>query len=77
MNAQVKELFERAKQLSADERAELADLLYADISIPTNEWEAAWAAEAQRRIEAYRRGEIEAIDADDVHARIKEKYGLK
>ena len=77
MNAHVKELFEQAKQLTSDERIELADLLYADTSIPSEEWEAAWAAEAQRRIEAYRRGEIEAIDADDVHARIKEKYGLK
>jgi len=42
------------------------------------EWEAAWAAEAQRRLDAYRRGgEIEAVDAEVMHARIAEEFGLK
>lgn len=77
MNANVMDLLEEAKKLSADERIELADLLYADTVTPDPEWEAAWASEAKSRIEAYRRGEIEAVDADQVHARIEEKYGLK
>lgn len=72
MNAHVKELFEEARKLSADERIELADLLYADTVTPDSEWEAAWAAEARCRIDAYRRGEIQAVDADEMHARIKE-----
>ncbi len=41
------------------------------------EWEAAWVKECERRLEAYRRGEIEAVDAEVMHARISEKYGLK
>lgn len=76
MNAHVKELFEEAKKLSAEERIELADLLYADVPVDPG-WEAAWAAEARRRLEAYDGGEIEAVDADEMHARIAEKYGLK
>lgn len=62
MNAQVRELLEK---LSPEERIELADLLYADTVTPDAEWEAAWAAEAERRIEAYRRGEVEAIPSEE------------
>jgi len=40
-------------------------------------WEAAWAVEAQRRLDSYRRGEIEAVDAEVMHARIAEEFGLK
>jgi putative addiction module component (TIGR02574 family) len=77
MNAHVKQLLEEARKLSADERIELADLLYADAVTPDPEWEAAWAAEAQRRIEAYRRGEVQAVDAEQMHAQIEEEFGLK
>ncbi len=76
MNMQVEELLERAKQLTPDQRIELADLLYADVPVSPS-WETAWASEAQSRIEAYRRGEIDAVDADEMHARIEEKYNLK
>lgn len=76
MNTQVEELLERAKQLTPGQRIELADLIYADVPVDP-EWEAEWAAEGQRRIEAYRRGEIEAVDADEMHARISAKYGLE
>lgn len=41
------------------------------------EWEVAWIKECERRLDAYRRGEIEAVDAEVMHARIAEKYGLK
>ncbi|MBK6400444.1 MAG: addiction module protein [Rhodocyclaceae bacterium] len=77
MNTQVKELFEQARKLSEDERIELADLLYAETAIPYAEWEAAWVAEAESRLEAYRRGEMQAVDAEEVHARLREKYGFK
>ena len=65
MNAQVRELLEKANALSPEERIELADLLYADTVTPDAEWEAAWAAEAEGRIEAYRRGEVEAIPSEE------------
>lgn len=77
MNTQVEELLARAKQLTPDQRIELADLIYADTVAPDPKWEAAWAKEAQGRIEAYRRGEIEAVDADEMHAQIEAEFGLK
>lgn len=75
MNAQVMELLKEAKKLTVNERIELAELIYAEVPVDP-EWEAAWAKEAQSRIEAYRRGEIEAFDAEEMHARIDAKYGL-
>lgn len=77
MNAHVKELFDEARKLTPDERIELADLLYADTVTPDAEWDKAWAAEAQQRIDAFRRGEIGAVDADEMHARIEAEFGLK
>jgi len=77
MNAQVLDLLEEAKKLTPEQRIELADLLYADTVTPDPEWETAWAKEAQSRIEAYRRGEIEAVDADEMHAQIEVEFGLK
>lgn len=77
MNAHVKELFEQAKQLSTAERIELADLLYADTVKPDSEWEAAWIAEAERRLDAIERGEMALIDAEVVHARLRAKFGLE
>jgi putative addiction module component (TIGR02574 family) len=71
------ELMEEAKKLSVDERIELADLLYADTVAPDPEWEAAWATEARSRIDAYRRGEIQAVDADEMHVQIEKEFGLK
>ena len=75
MNAQVMELLVEAKKLTPEQRIELADSIYADVPVDLS-WEAAWAREAQGRIEAYRRGEIEAVDAEEMHARINAKYGL-
>jgi len=78
MNVQVKAAFEQVKQmLTDDERIELADWLYADTAIPNEEWEAAWAAEAHRRLAAYERGEIEAFDADEVMAELDRDFDLK
>lgn len=78
MSAQVKAIFEQVKQtLTDDERIELADWLYADVAIPDEEWEAAWAAEAQRRMAAYERGEVEAFDADQVLAELDREFNLK
>lgn len=65
MNAQVRELLEKANALPPEERIELADLLYADTVTPDAEWGAAWAAEAERRVEAYRRGEVGAIPSEE------------
>ncbi len=77
VSTQVKDLLERAKSLSEDERILLADLLYAESSLSQEEWEAAWLEECERRLGEYERGEVEAMDSAEVFAGLKSKYGLK
>lgn len=77
MNIQVENLLEQAKMLSEDERIVLADLLYAGSSLSTEEWEAAWLEECERRLAEYERDEVEAMHADEVSARLKRHYHFK
>ncbi|MEO6562369.1 MAG: addiction module protein [Nitrosospira sp.] len=77
MNTRLKDLLEQAKTLSEDERILLADLLYAESSLSTEEWEAAWLEECERRLAEYERDEVEAMHSDEVSARLKRHYNLK
>ncbi len=66
------ELAERDKSLSPEDRARLVDLLLVSLQEPaTVEGEAAREAEIDRRLDAYERGEVEAIPAEDVFARAR------
>lgn len=61
--------------LSPDERQELADELYeslVDESLDP-EWERAWSDEIQKRITDVSAGSAELIDADDVHAQLRDE----
>ena len=66
-------LLEQAKRLSPTERAKLADELLASLDQPDAAIEAQWAEEAERRLSAYERGEIQAMDADEAFARLHKK----
>jgi putative addiction module component (TIGR02574 family) len=77
MNTHVKDLLEQAKSLSEDERILLADLLYAESSLTMEEWEAAWLDECERRLAEYEEGEVEAMNSEEVFARLKSQYNLK
>ena len=60
------EVLEEALSLPAEERAELVDRLLTSLdSSPGGRIDALWAAEAEDRLEAFERGEIEAVPADD------------
>lgn len=68
----VTELAERGKSLSAEDRARLVDLLLVSLQEPaTAEAEAAWKREIDRRFDAYDRGQVEAILAEDVFAKTR------
>lgn len=70
MNDQIAELAQRSLALSPDDRARLAELLLSSLEAePKSDVEAAWDKEIRRRLEAYDRGEVEAIDAEAVFAR--------
>lgn len=57
--------------LSPTERAELIDQLLLSLDHPDKELDALWAAEAERRLDAYEAGKLKAISLDQVLARYK------
>ena len=62
--------------LPATERARLIDVLWKSISAPEQSArEAAWAAESERRIDAYDAGKLTARDAQDVFIDLKKTLG--
>ncbi len=68
MNQRVKDLTAEARKLSPDELAELVDELLVALHDADPGWNKAWAEEAERRMEAYRRGKMEAYSLDEVLA---------
>lgn len=70
MSPLLDELVKKAQALPANERVVLARALWASVEQEDgSEIEAAWEAEITRRLAAYDRGEVQAIDAETVHAR--------
>ena len=69
----VDSVFAAAMTLSEDERAELADRLLGSVS-PEREADIdrAWADEAERRMQAVRRGEMELLDGDEILAALRQ-----
>ncbi len=68
MPASLKQLEEQARELSAEERAKLAQAMLESLHAPVAEVEAAWADEIARRVAAFDRGEIPSYPAEDVFA---------
>ena len=67
MPDQVLELVERGRALAPDERARLIDLLLATLDDSSSSAVSeAWDREIERRIAAYKAGEVEAYDLEDV-----------
>jgi putative addiction module component (TIGR02574 family) len=68
----VKRVFDEALRLPSDVRAALARELLASLEDQKvdPDREALWAAEIRRRLDAYERGEVTALSADDMLARL-------
>lgn len=67
MSEQAERIFEQALRLPSPERADLAERLIESLAPDTDaRIDALWAAEAESRIAAYRRGELIAIPAEEV-----------
>ena len=70
MKDHVVELAERGKALAPEDRSRLVDMLLESLhETSLGEVEAAWNEEVERRLTAYDRGEIEAVDGEEVLAR--------
>jgi|GEM_PF-907498 len=69
---QVAELVERGRALNPQDRERLVDQLLESLNEPAaTQLDAAWEAEIQRRLAEYDRGEVVAIDAEEVFAKAR------
>ena len=71
MNSTSRAIIEQAKQLSALEKIEVVDALLASVDKPDAEVDKQWANEAEDRLAAYRRGEVKALDLNQVLAKYR------
>ena len=72
MHDQVVELAEQGKALAPEDRSRLVDLLLVSLhEDPLAQIESAWDEESERRLEAYDRGEVQAIDGEEVLAKAR------
>lgn len=74
MQTSLKQIEEQALNLTAEERAKLAEVMLESLSAPLAEVEAAWAPEIEQRVAAYDRGDIPAYAGEDVFAEAKRIY---
>jgi putative addiction module component (TIGR02574 family) len=71
MSRAVQDLYEKASELTPDDRAELAGLLLESIEEPPDEGvEEAWAAEIEKRMADFRAGRVKTIPWSEVRARL-------
>ncbi len=69
----VLELAERGRALAPEERARLVDLLLATLDDPAGaEAAEAWDLEIERRMTAYKAGQVQAYDLEDVLAEARQ-----
>ena len=72
MHDQVVELAEKGKALAPDDRSRLVDLLLESLNEQAlSDIEAAWDEEAERRLAAYDRGEVQPLDGEEGLAKAK------
>jgi putative addiction module component (TIGR02574 family) len=72
------QILKEAMALSPEERADLVDKLLATLDVTSTEQaeiDRAWGEEADRRMEAYRRGEVSAEPVEDVIASLRKRRG--
>jgi putative addiction module component (TIGR02574 family) len=74
MNERVRKLTEEIRKLSQEEQADLLEILQV---LAEPDLEKMWAEEAERRIDAYDRGETKAEPLEDVMARLRSRYPRK
>jgi putative addiction module component (TIGR02574 family) len=70
MAASANTILNQALKLSSSERAKVVEELISSLDTPDSTIDSIWAKEADTRIEAFEKGEIESISAEKVF----EKY---
>lgn len=70
MAASTETLLRQALKLPANDRAALIEGLIVSLDKPDPAVDALWLKEAESRMAAYRSGELDAVDADQVFAEL-------
>jgi putative addiction module component (TIGR02574 family) len=70
MTASPETLLRQALELPANDRAALIDGLIVSLDKPDPAVDSLWLKEAESRMAAYRSGELDAVDADEVFAEL-------
>lgn len=73
MTARTEQVLSQALSLPPSERAQLAERLFSSLDISREELDRLWAQEADSRIDAYDRGDIKAVSANDVFKNISRR----
>ena len=73
MSELAERLIEQALDLPPDERALVAERLLSSLEPELSSIDRLWTQEAEDRLDAYERGEIEAITAETVFSSIKNR----
>jgi putative addiction module component (TIGR02574 family) len=74
MSASTEQKHKQALALPPQERAELVEQLLATFQAPPDPHiDELWAREAEDRLDAYDRGELKAVPAEEVFNRIKQR----
>ncbi|MGK0439140.1 MAG: putative addiction module component (TIGR02574 family) [Paracoccaceae bacterium] len=71
MTNSAKDVISQALELKASERSMIAEALLASLDSPDHRIDETWSNEVDARIDAYNRGDIDAIAAEDVFARLQ------
>lgn len=72
MSANSEQILQQALALSPQDRAEVLERLLASFQVPPDpDLDQLWAKEAEDRLDAYDRGELSAVPAEEVFARIE------
>ena len=75
MNATASRIAEEASRLSPSERAELVEHILTGLNETDPELDRAWAAEADDRLEAFKRGELRARRLEEILADQRQANG--
>lgn len=73
MSASAKTILDQALKLPANDRAALVDTLIYSLDKPDPAMDAEWLKEAEDRLSAYKSGELDAVDAEDVFREFGER----
>lgn len=74
MVVNTRQLIEQIESLPIEGRAQIIDSLLRTMNQPDPDVDAAWLAEAQRRLDEIRSGCVQGTPAQDVFAKAKERF---